>query len=74
MLIREQAALYWALSEKISAIQFPGKIINDHKQVLVRITSKLPFQPSELFGIKVDEFSRVRFVIAFGFTLERLLD
>ena len=55
-------------------IQLPGEIIDGHKPILARFIGGLPFQEWKSLGIEVNEFARVRFVIALGSALETFLD
>ena len=54
--------------------QLPGKIIDSHKQILTRLIDRLTFQKGKPFSIEVNQLTRIRFVIAFSFTLETFLN
>ena len=55
-------------------IQFPGKIIDSHKQLLTGLIDRLTFQQGKPFGIEVNEFTGIRFVSVFSFALDTFLN
>lgn len=55
-------------------IQFPGKIIDSHKQILTGLIDRLTFQQGKPFGIEVNEFTGIRFVSVFSFALDTFLN
>ena len=75
MLVRKKAscAVLSFIGED-TGIQFPGEIIDGHKQVLARFIGRLSFQEGKPLGIEVNKLTWVRFVIALGSTLEAFLD
>lgn len=61
--------------EKYWHTKLPGEIIDSHKQILARLIDRLTFQEGgSLFGIEMNQLTRIRFVIALSFVLEMFLD